>query len=157
METLIVYFSKFGNTQLVAEKIGETIRAANGVDGVVQVISSDQLESDDLEAAELVVMGTPTHKMNLPEAVQPMFKRLRRKVLRGKLVAVFDTSYKMSPFLARFTAAKKLDSKLRKLGGKRVVSPETFHVVECEGPLYEGELQRAQLWTETILDQVKSV
>ena len=59
-------------------------------------------------------------------------------------MAAFDTSYKMSGFMARFTAAKKLDEKLRKLGGRRVVSPETFHVVACEGPLVEGELDRAE-------------
>jgi flavodoxin len=152
METLIVYFSKFGNTQLVAEKIAETIASANGDDRSVRVISSDELECDDLKSADLVVMGTPTHKMNLPEAVRPLFDRLPGKVLRGKEVAAFDTSYKMSAFLARFTAAKKLNSKLRKLGGKQVVPPQTFHVVECEGPLYDGELERAQAWAENIVD-----
>jgi flavodoxin len=152
METLIVYFSKFGNTRLVAERIADTIASANGADGSVRVISSDELECGDLKSADLVVMGTPTHKMNLPEAVQPLFDRLSGKVLRGKEVAAFDTSYKMSAFLARFTAAKKLNSKLRKLGGKQVVPPETFHVVECEGPLYEGELERAQAWAENVVD-----
>ena len=146
METLIVYFSKYGNTRLVAETIGETIRTTNGENGSVQVISSDQLRSADLESADLVVMGTPTHKMDLPDAVRPMFERLPRKALRGKHVAAFDTSYKMSAFLARFTAAKKLNKVLRKLGGKQVLRPETFHVVDCEGPLYEGELERAQAW-----------
>jgi len=160
METLIVYFSKYGNTQLVAEMIGETITAANGQMaangeyGSVRVISSEQLVGDDLESADLVVMGTPTHKMNIPEAVRPLFERLPSKMLRGKPVAAFDTSYKMSAFMARFTAAKKLNSKLRKLGGKRVVPPETFHVVGREGPLYEGELERAQAWAGSILERL---
>jgi len=153
METLIVYFSKYGNTQLVAEKIGETIMAANGKDGSVRVISSDKLVIDDLESADLVVMGTPTHKMNIPEAVRPLFERLPSKVLRGKPVAAFDTSYKMSAFMARFTAAKKLNSKLQKLGGWRVVPPETFHVIGREGPLYEGELERAEEWAGSILER----
>lgn len=81
METLIVYSSKYGNTQLVAEKIGDTITAANGEmvangeDGSVQVISSDQLVSDDLESVDLVVMGIQTHKMNLPVYVRLLFER----------------------------------------------------------------------------------
>ena len=151
MNVLIVYFSKFGNTQLVAEKIAETIAATNGKDGSVRVISWDQLVAVDLESADLLVMGTPTHKMNLPEAVCPALDRLPRNVLQAKAVAAFDTSYKMSAFLARFTAAKKLNKKLRKLGGKQVVPPETFHVVDCEGPLYQGELEHAQTWAGEII------
>jgi flavodoxin len=155
MNVLVVYFSKFGNTQQVAEKIAETIASANGKDGSLRVLSSDQLEVVDIEAADLVVMGTPTHKMNLPEAVRPVFECLPRKVLRGKSVAAFDTSYKMSALLARFTAAKKLNNKLRKLGGKRIVPPETFHVVGREGPLYQGELERAHAWAEQIMDRLR--
>ena len=66
-------------------------------------------------------------------------------------MAAYDTSYKMSPFLARFTAAKKLSRKLRKLGGKQLVPPETFHVVAREGPLYDGEVDRARVWAGSIL------
>jgi flavodoxin len=150
MDTLIVYFSKFGNTQQVANAIAEVFEAA----GSVRVLSMEQLTTSDLQAADLVVMGCPTHRMNLPEAVRPTFEALPRRILRKTPVAAFDTSYKMSAFLARFTAAKKLDRALRKLGRKRVVPPETFHVVEREGPLYEGEIERAQAWAASILEQL---
>ena len=62
----------------------------------------------------------------------------------------------LSPLLARFTAARRLAHKLRKLGGKRVVRPETFHVVEREGPLYDGEIERAGAWAASILERVKA-
>jgi flavodoxin len=153
VETLIVYFSKYGNTRLVAERIGETIRAANGGNGSVRVIPLDQLVCDDLESADLVVMGTPTHKMDLPEAVRPVFERLPRMALLGKHVAAFDTSYKMSAFMARFTAANKLSKMLRKLGGKQVVPPRSFHVIDREGPLYEGELERAWAWVGDLCNE----
>lgn len=152
MKSLIVYFSKFGNTQRIAEAIAETLRTA----GPVQVITLDQLAVSDLEGVDLVVMGSPTHRMNLPEAVRPVFETLPRRVLRGTPVAAFDTSYKMSPLLARFTAAWRLAQKLRKLGGKRVVRPETFHVVEREGPLYDGEIERARAWAASILGRVSA-
>jgi flavodoxin len=107
-----------------------------------------------LENVDLVVMGSPTHRMNLPEAVRPIFESLPKRILRGVPVAAFDTSYKMSSILARFTAAKKLAQKLRKLGGKRVVPPETFYVEGREGPLYEGEIERARDWVRAILDRL---
>jgi flavodoxin len=150
MHILIVYFSKFGNTQKVAEAIAEELDH----EASVQVIHSDELSASVLEDVDLVIMGTPTHRMNLPEAVRPVFDQMPRRILHKNPVAAFDTSYKMSPFLSRFTAAKKLSHKLRKLGGKRIVLPETFHVMEREGPLYEGELERAREWTRLIMDKL---
>ncbi len=147
MNILIVYFSKFGNTRKVAEAIAERMKAG----GSVRLISSDQLTGSDLAQVDLVVMGSPTHRMNLPEAVRPVFDALPRRVLRGTPVAAFDTSYKMSWWLTHFTAAPRLSKKLRKLGGKQVVPPETFHVMEKEGPLYEGELERASHWADSII------
>jgi len=150
MQTLVVYFSKFGNTQKVAEAIAEKL--ANN--GNVRTISSDELTVDAMQEVDLVVMGSPTHNMNLPKAVQALFDSLPKRMLPGIPVAAFDTSYKMSAILSRFTAAKKLSKKLRKLGGKPIIPPETFHVMEREGPLYEGEIERVQSWATSILEQM---
>jgi len=151
MNALVVYFSKFGNTQMVAEAIAQALEPA----GSVRVLSLDEVRVSDLQDADLIVMGSPTHRMNLPEAVRPVFERLPKRILRNTPVAAFDTSYKMSWWLNHFTAAKRLSGKLRKLGGKSIVSPETFHVMEREGPLYNGELERAKQWAELILGKLE--
>ena len=149
---LVAYYSKFGNTRAIAEAIAQTLGGAGGV----RLADLGQLTASDLEDVDLVVMGTPTHRMNLPEAVRPVFGRLPKRSLRGTLVAAFDTSYRMSSFLARFSAARKLARRLRKLGGKRIIYPETFHVEGREGPLYEGEIERAKVWAESILARLVS-
>ena len=150
MNTLVVYFTKFGHTRQIAETLAETFEEA----GSARALPMDQLTIGDLSQAGLVVMGCPTHRMNLPEAVRPLLESLPRRLLPKTPVAAFDTSYKMSGLLARFTAAKKLDHKLRKLGGKRIVPPESFHVVEREGPLYDGEIERARAWAVSILTRL---
>lgn len=147
MNGLVVYYSKFGNTQQVAEAIAEALRS----EGAVRVVHVERLTASELKESELVVMGSPTHRMNLPEAVRPVLKALPKRILRGASVAAFDTSYKMSGLLGRFTSAPKLGRRLRKLGGRQVVPPETFHVAEREGPLYDGEIERAKRWGEAIL------
>ena len=101
MNTLVVYFSKFGHTQKIAEVIAETLSSNGGV----RTITSEQLITSELKNADLIVMGSPTHNMNLPKAVQPVFEKLPKRILPGTPVAAFDTSYKMSAILARFTAA----------------------------------------------------
>jgi flavodoxin len=151
MNALVVYFSKYGNTKMVAEEIGDTLRS----EGDVRVVSAEVLTAEDIDQVDLVVMGSPTHNMNLPKAVRPVFERMPKRVLEGKSFAAFDTSYKMSWLLNRFTAGKRLDSKLHKLGGKRILPSEIFHVVESEGPLYDGENERARAWAGVILERIK--
>ncbi len=150
MKSLVVYYSKFGNTHLVAEAIAEELQSA----GEVSLVEFTDLADADYQGVDLVVMGCPTHKMNLPEDVRPLVADLPKKVLKGEYFAAFDTSYKMSATLSKFTASKKLASKLRKLGGKQIVPPETFHVTEREGPLYDGELDRARAWAKVILSKI---
>ncbi len=147
MKSCVVYFSKFGNTEMVARAVARTLETA----GSVTLVSADRLTPAVLVGMDLVVMGSPTHKMNLPEAVRPLLESLPARLLRGIAFAAFDTSYKMSWWLNLFTAGKRLSRKLRKLGGKPLVRPEIFVVTAKEGPLYEGELERAALWAETIL------
>lgn len=150
MNALVVYFSKFGNTRDVAEQIGRRLGQA----GDVRVMSADQLTPGDLAGVDLMVMGCPTYKMRLPEALEPILESLPRKALHGAPVAAFDTSYRMSAFLSMFTASKRLAGWLRKLGGRPIVPPETFHVMARQGPLYEGEIAHADAWAGQILERV---
>jgi hypothetical protein len=48
-------------------------------------------------------------------------------------------------------AAKPISDRLEKKGGELVVSPEGFYVDGTEGPLTEGELERAADWARQIL------
>jgi flavodoxin len=150
VKALVVYSTQFGNTQMVAEAITSELGDGRGV----RLINSEDLLSQDLSNVDLVVMGTPTHNMNLPKSLQPILDRIPRRSLKSVAVAAFDTSYKMSPFLSRFTAAKKLNRKLRKLGGIALLPPETFHVEEREGPLFPGEIERARAWALRIVRKI---
>ena len=152
MDALVIYHSQFGNTCQIAEAIAEVFLGA----GTARMLSAELLAATELQGANLVVMGTPTHKMSLPQAVRPVFESLPRRILRGVPIAAFDTSYEMSAFLARFTAAKRIDGKLRRLGCKRLVPPETFYVHRHhEGPLLDGEIERARDWAEAILAEYR--
>ena len=150
MHTLVVYFSRFGNTQ----EIAETIARSMSNDGHVRTMELRELEVDEMKDIDLLVIGSPTHNMNLPKAVKPLLERIPKGTLQGIPAAVFDTSYKMSWLLNQFTASKRLASKMRKKGAKIVAPPEIFQVTEREGPLYEGELDRAQAWAKSLRQKI---
>jgi len=149
MNTLVVCYSKYGNTYRIAQAIADPLEAR----GDVKTIDFTQLTVDDLEASDLLVVGTPTHNMNLPKKLKPVIEHLPRGCLAGKPVAVFDTSYKMSWLLNRFTASKRLAKKMSKLGGKLVVPPEIFLVAGREGPLIDGEVSRAKNWGDLLISK----
>jgi len=150
MNALVVTYSKFGHTKMLGQTIAESLNAGENA----RAISMDEIDIAELADADIVIMGSPTHNMKLPKEVGPVLDTLPKRSLRGVRTAAFDTSYRMNALLARFTAAKKLDRKMRKLGGKRIASPETFFVTEREGPLEEGEVERVQAWAAQIRSQL---
>jgi flavodoxin len=149
MKTLIVYYSKFGNTHRLADVIAESLKGS----GDVKSIEFDQLSEKVLDQLDLLVMGSPTHNMNLPKKVKPILDRVPRGSLAGISAAVFDTSYEMSWLLNQFTASKRLAKTLRKKGAKLVAPPEIFLVTGREGPIQDGEIKRAREWGGRIIQK----
>ena len=158
MKTLIVYFSKFGNTEKVAQAIAEAMKQA----GDARVVSIDQLTTSDFEGVDLAVMGSPTHGFTVPENVRAALAALPPGILAGKSVAAFDTTVRPWP-LRFFRASPKLLRQLSQLGGKPVARPQTFFVQtrSTQGAgdrdlLLEGQVERAQEWAGQILRQLKA-
>ncbi len=158
MRTLIVYFSKFGNTRKLAEAMAETMKQA----GDTRVLDIGQLMASDFEDADLVVMGSPTHAFSLPEAARTILGALPLAILAGRSVAAFDTTVKLWP-LRYFRASPKLLGHLSRLGGDPIARPQTFFV-KTIGPqqpgevelLLDGELERARKWAAKLTDQSKT-
>jgi flavodoxin len=158
MRTLIVYFSRFGNTRRLAEAMAETLKQA----GDTRTISIDRLAASDFEGVDLVVMGTPTHGFTLPESVRTVLGKLPEGILGGRSVAAFDTTVKPWP-LRHLRASPKLLACLTRLGGTPVARAETFFV-QTKNPqksgqidlLLEGELERARDWATQILERSKT-
>jgi len=48
------------------------------------------------------------------------------------------------------SAAHRIASRLKRTGASLLVEPESFFVAEREGPLEEGELERAARWAEEV-------
>jgi hypothetical protein len=50
-------------------------------------------------------------------------------------------------------AAEPIADRLQKKGGTLVTPPEGFYVGDTEGPLLDGELERATAWAQDIAAQ----
>ena len=107
-QVLIVCFSQFGNTQMVAERVAKELLEKMAPPISLQLINSSDLDPMYFKDTDLVIMGSPTHNMNPPRDLKPVIERLPRKSLKGAHFAAFDTTYKMSWWLDHFTAAMQI-------------------------------------------------
>ncbi len=147
MNALVVYHSLFGNTQAVGQAVAEGLQAAASVKSK----NLEKLKAEDLKDIDLLVMGTPTHNANVPAEVRTILLHLPEGCLNGVKVAAFDTSLKMNWFMDLFNpAAPKLAAQLHRLGGTPVGEPTSFWVSGHEGPLADGEVQRAKAWARSL-------
>lgn len=152
MTTLIIYDSQFGNTEKIAQAIG------SGISGEVKVLRASAAKLADLESVDLLIIGSPTQGGRATQSVQNFINAIPADGLKNVRVAAFDTRFseKESGFGLRLVmkifsfAAGRIAKMLESKSGKLAATPEGFIVIGKEGPLKEGELERATEWAKRI-------
>ena len=150
MNSLIIYDSLYGNTEKIAMVMGEAIRA--------KVISVNEASNEDFKDLDLLIVGSPTHGGRAKPSLQVFLDQIPENALKNIKIAVFDTRFleKDLNFALRLLiktfgyAAPKMADLLKNRGGELIVQPEGFIVIKKEGPLKEGELERAKTWAKQI-------
>ncbi|MBN1781531.1 flavodoxin family protein [bacterium] len=156
MKALVIYDSVYGNTEKIAVAVGRALGLREG-EGIVR---ADDVAPEHLESLELLVVGSPTWRFRPTSAVARFLKSIPKHGLENVRVAAFDTRLSAEKIeairiLAFFVhifgfAAKPILKKLMKKGGVPAASPAGFDVADTEGPLIEGELERAAMWAERL-------
>jgi flavodoxin len=151
MNALVLYDSKFGNT----EQVARTIAAVLAEDQQVQVCAVSDIRELPPDA-ELLVIGGPTHAHGLSQPLKAFLASLPSESLRGRSVATFDTRYRKPRWLTG-SAAVTLAKRLGQSQARLVVEPTSFFVTAAEGPLADGELARAAAWARAIAGVMPSI
>ena len=154
MNILVVYDSYFGNTEKIAQEVGRSF----GDD--VPVKRPADVDMASLPSLDLLIVGAPTRAFRPSDAIKTFLKELPNDSLKNVKVAAFDT--RIDPkdignpilkFMANIFgyAAEPIAKGLVKKGGVLVGEPIGFVVLDSEGPLREGEMERAADWVETLI------
>ncbi|GAP09222.1 flavodoxins [Bellilinea caldifistulae] len=156
MQILIVYDSFFGNTEQIARQIGEALDKTHKV----ETVRAGDATAEMTTAAELLIVGSPTRGFRPSEDTARFLDLFGRGSLDGKKVAAFDTRIPVETIqsgLLRFIvnkggyAAPAIAKKLERSGARLIAPPEGFFVNGTEGPLKEGELERAAAWARSLI------
>ncbi|MFC2034483.1 flavodoxin family protein [Chloroflexota bacterium] len=152
MKTLVIYDSMYGNTEKIARAIGDD------VNGDVSVLHVNKVKLSELESLDLLIIGAPTQGFRPTKPVKAFIDSIPKDNLKGIKVAAFDTRIAVSDvgkglrLLMKVGgyAAPHIAEGLKKKGGDLALPPEGFFVKDKEGPLKEGELERAAIWAKDI-------
>lgn len=163
VRALVVYESMYGNTEEIARSVGEGL----GTELQVDVLEVDSAPPTT-EGYDLIVVGGPTHAhmMSSKSSRADTAKKAGEKVVSkgtgirdwiGKIAphrsrspfATFDTRFD-KPAWVTGSAARGAASRLRRRGFERLSPPVSFFIEGGEGPLREGEIDRAFEWGERL-------
>jgi flavodoxin len=148
MQTVVVYDTKFGNT----EKIAQAIARGAGAHGRVQVMDTAEAAGPLAERPDLLLIGGPTQRRG-PSPALRVFVDALPPSLRGVPATAFDTRYRgATVFLG--SAAVEAAKRLARAGGTLVAPPESFFMSRKGAmerqELEAGELERAEAWGRAV-------
>ena len=146
MRAIIVFASRYGNTEKVARAIGEGILEASGAAPMLRAVSATR--PADVAGFDLVVVGTPDHFGRSIGSVRRFVRELRPEWLSGARVAFFDTC--LLPDSGK--AVRELERELLIVSPKTTVwNPGLSSIVQgLRGPLRAGEVERAREFGRSI-------
>jgi flavodoxin len=156
MKAMVVYDSVFGNTEQIARAVASGLGSPDDV-GLYRV---SEVKPEQLNGVRLLLVGSPTRGFRPTPATSALLKSLPQGALQGMRVAGFDTRMILAEVHNAFLtfmvgifgyAAEPIAKQLVKKGGALAVPAEGFFVKGSEGPLKDGELERAAAWAKKIL------
>jgi flavodoxin len=151
MKTLIVYDSFFGNTEKVAKAINDSLSRT----GETLMVQAHDFKPKYLNGLDLLITCSPTRAFSPSPSVKTFLRQLPSKSLTGIRVMAFDTRMCVAEIKSKFLhfcvrlfgyAAKPILNGMVKKGGVSIAEPEGFFVEASEGPLRDGEIERAVEW-----------
>jgi flavodoxin len=141
MKSLVIYHSNYGNTKTIAETIAKEL----GKDA--RAVSASDFKTIDLGGIGALIVGSPIIGWKPSEPIGTILNNLGTDQLKDVKAASFDTRVKL--FL-HGDAANKISKVLKNAGAQIISSPEAFYVKGKEGPLFEGEVDRAKEWGKAL-------
>ncbi len=159
MKALIVYDSFYGNTEQVARSVAGVL----ALSGTVTMARPGEVTTDALDGVNLVIAGSPTRAFRATPAIMKWIKGLGPDALNQVRVAAFDTRFSIEDTKSKALtlmvklfgyAAEPIARALQKKGGIPAAPPEGFFVADKEGPLKEGERERAETWAKLLVTQL---
>ena len=140
MKVLIVFATKSGNTQKVAELIAEGINSVEGNETEVRNVKD--FDPDEDKTYDLMLIGSPNHVGSHIKSIKKFINNFASTTVKANSFAVFDT-YMGKDFEK---AAKKMEKQINeKVPNSTIALPGlSIKVGGMKGPIVEEDLSKCK-------------
>jgi flavodoxin len=126
MKAIIIYHTRFGNTERIAKSLEIGLKEATDIQDVVCINVRDGVtDIDSLKEYDIICIGAPTEGFSAPKPIKQFLTKLKGVNLAGKYGFAFDT--RVDSRLSG-SAAKFIEKELKKQG-LQIVSPVESAIV----------------------------
>lgn len=150
MNSLVIYGSRYGNTQKIAYAIAAGLRAW----GPVEVMAAENAHGIRLHSYDLVVLGGPTEGHGVTKAMGDYIDQIG-DACTGINTAAFDTRLTWPKWMSG-SAAVDIAKRLQGFGASLVAQPASFLVAGKPPALEPGELERAEGWARSLAVKIEA-
>lgn len=140
MKVLIVFDTKHGNTQQVADLIADGINSVEGNE--TQVVNVKNFELNENKTYDLILIGSPNHVGSHVKSIKKFIKNLSGASLKVSSFAAFDT-YMSKDFEK---AVKKMEKQISENlpNSTKALPGLSIKVGGMKGPIVEEDLSKCK-------------
>ena len=140
MKVLIVFDTKHGNTQKVAELIADGINSVEGNE--TEVVNVKDFDLNEGKTYDLLLIGSPNHVGSHVRSIKKFIKNLSSANVKASSFAAFDT-YMSKDFEK---AVKKMEKQISEnLPNSTIALPGlSIKVGGMKGPIVEEDLSKCK-------------
>jgi len=146
MWVYVVIASPCGVTDTVARAV------ARAVDWSYEhhACPANEVDPSEIRIPSVVFLGGPTHRREMGESLRVFLDHMPDRMVASSLFAAFDTRFHDSPIVTG-SSARHIQRAVEARGGRNLVPGESFFVVRRDGPVREGEVERARVWASSVI------
>jgi flavodoxin len=141
MRSVVMYLSEDGAVDRIARAVAEGLSER----GESWPVALPAARPEDLEHAQLVVIGASARAKGLGPAIRRAARLSPPGSWFGRPVAVFEAG-SGGMDASTGSAGSTLAARLLSMGALLLEEPQRFLVAGTEGPLEESDVVRARLW-----------
>ena len=140
MKVLIVFDTKHGNTQQVAELIADGINTVEGNE--TKVLNVNDFDPNEDTTYDLILIGSPNHVGSHVKSIKKLIKNLSSSTVKGNSFAAFDTH--MGKYFEK--AVKKMEKQIiENFPNSTMALPGlSIKVGGMKGPIVEEDLSKCK-------------
>jgi flavorubredoxin len=137
MNAIILFDTKYGNTETIAKAIGNGMKEVGFDDIVVQ--NGGKTTHNELLEKDIWIFGSPTHRKRTSSNFRKLLKWVEHDTVPDTLGLAFETRMEDQ----EGGAARMIHGSMAGSGIEMLLEPESFIVEDKKGPLCSGEEERA--------------